>query len=184
MMLRLAAALASTLFTTTIATAEPIPDRRFHLDVEVDPTAYVLEGYSLHVGLGWGRLRLDVGAFGMAVPSFAVGNSDFDVSFDGYGAKLQYFPFAEQRGGFVGLDGGVAWQLAERTATEMASRDRQVSLGVNAGWRFAFGDRFYATPWLGVSHAFSARDTTLAGSTYQPPRITFFPAIHLGVRFQ
>lgn len=183
-------ALAVLALSTSAARAEQVDgvsltsDPHFHLDLEVDPTAYVFSGYSLHAGLGWKRARLDLGAFGMDMPSFAQSNNDFDVSFSGFGAKLQYFAFGEQRGGFVGVDGGVTWELAERTGSLMASRDRQVSLGVNAGWRFTLGDHFYATPWLGVSYAFGAQSTTLGGSTFEPARVNVFPAVHLGYRFQ
>lgn len=182
-------ALAILALSTSAARAEQIgvsmtSDPRFHLDLEVDPTAYVFSGYSLHAGLGWKRVRLDLGAFGMDVPSFAQSNRDYDVSFSGFGAKLQYFAFGEQQGGFFGVDGGMIWALAERTGLQMASRDRQVSVGVNAGWRFTLADHLYATPWLGVSYAFGTQSTTLGGSTFEPARVNVFPAVHLGYRFQ
>jgi hypothetical protein len=183
-------ALALLAFSATAARAEQVarvsmtPDPRLHLDLEVDPIAYVFSGYSFHAGLGWKRVRLDLGAFGMELPSFVQSNRDFDVSFTGFGAKLQYFAFAEQQGGFVGVDSGVTWERAERTGSQMASRDRQVSVGVNAGWRFTFGDHFYATPWLGVSYTFGTTSTTLGGSTFEPVRLNVFPTVHLGYRFQ
>lgn len=40
---------------------------RFHADFEVDPTAYILDGYSLHAGIGWKRVRVDLGAFAMSL---------------------------------------------------------------------------------------------------------------------
>ena len=162
----------------------PAPDARFHADVEIDPTAYVLGGYSLHVGLGWRRVRADLGAFAMALPGAFLPSDDFDVSFNGFGAKLQFFPFAEQHGGFVGADAALTWQLAQRADTELAARDRQVVLGVNAGWRFALGDRFYVTPWIGLGRVFGAREVTLGGSRHEPMRTVVFPAIHVGYRVQ
>jgi len=154
----------------------------FHLDVEVDPTAYVLSGYSLHVGLGWRRVRLDLGAYALALPSVVQRNDAFDVSFHGFGAKLQYFMFHDDVGAFVGVDGGVAWQLAERTSTNVVGRDRQVSLGINAGYRIALGHQLYVTPWIGVSRAFGVDATMLNGATFEPQRVVVFPAIHLGYR--
>ncbi|MFO0658259.1 MAG: hypothetical protein U0165_00270 [Polyangiaceae bacterium] len=55
-------------------TTAPARTSEFHADFEVDPTAYVLDGYSLHVGLGQGRFRLDLGAFAMKVPGAIHGN--------------------------------------------------------------------------------------------------------------
>jgi len=52
--LTLAGAILAAL-TTTVA-ASPIDG-----DVEVDPTAYALSGNSIHVGVGYQHLRLDLG---------------------------------------------------------------------------------------------------------------------------
>ena len=176
---------ALTVATTATAAADQpstIAKSAFHADFEVDPTAYALSGYSLHVGLGWQRLRLDLGAFAMALPDFAKSDDSFEVSFDGFGSKLQYFVLAEQRGLFVGVDAGVARPLVQRG--ELASKDSQYSIGVNAGYRIDLGAHLYATPWLGVSYAFSAEDVTLGGTTYQQNPVTIFPAVHVGYRFR
>jgi hypothetical protein len=169
--------------------AEPEPEaeadaNRFHADAEIDPTAYVLGGYSLHVGLGWDRARLDLGAFALDVPEFVHGNEDFEASFNGYGLKVQYFFFAEQRGLFAGIDGAVIRALVRRRGTELASLDTQVSAGVNAGYRIELGAGFYVTPWLGVGAVFGADDVTLAGETFEQSPWLVFPAIHLGYRFR
>ena len=74
-------------------------------------------------------MRLDLGAFAIAVPGAFQPNDDFDVSANGFGAKVQYFLFAEQRGGFAGIDANLAWNLAQRADTDLAARDRQVTLG-------------------------------------------------------
>jgi hypothetical protein len=155
----------------------------FHADFEVDPTAYVFEGHSLHVGLGWKKLRLDLGAFALALPAALTGHDDFSVAFDGYGAKLQFFPFAEQRGAFVGIDAGVARPFVRRKGTDLATRRTEYNAGINFGWRFVFLERFYATAWLGLSRPLGREPVTLAGSTYEGSAITVFPAVHLGYRF-
>jgi hypothetical protein len=156
----------------------------FHADVEVDPTAYVLSGSSLHVGLGWKRVRLDLAVYSIAVPGFALGNEAFDVSYQGYGMKAQYFLFAEQSGGFIGVDSGVTRPLVQLKGTALASRRTEVDAGVNFGWRFDLPAGLYATPWLGVSYTFNRKDVTLGGSTYSGSAVTIFPAVHLGYRFR
>jgi hypothetical protein len=191
----LALALAALAPAEASAGAEVVPARgtmtpppgvsSFHGDFEIDPTAYALGGFSLHVGLGWKRLRVDLGNYAMGLPQALSGTRDFDVSFDGYGAKAQLFLFSdEQRGGFVGVDGGVTRMSVRRDETDLTRRQSQVGLGVNLGWRFAFGDHFYATPWIGFGYAFGAKDVTLEGATYTASRVTIFPAVHLGYRFQ
>jgi hypothetical protein len=161
--------------------AEPSP---FHADVEIDPTAYALSGYSLHVGLGWKRLRLDLGAFAMALPAIVQDNDDFDVSFDGFGAKLQYFGFGDQVGGFIGVDVAVARPLVERAGSDLAHRSTETSMGVNAGWRFDLVGDLYVTPWIGVGYSFDAEDVMLDGARYEAQRITVFPAVHVGYRLR
>ncbi len=153
-------------------------------DVEIDPTAYVFAGYSLHAGIGGGRWRVDLGAFAMDPPEALVGNDDFDVSFNGYGAKLQYFLFEDQLGGFVGVDAGVAYATVSATDSDLAQRDTQLMTGVNFGWRFGLPASFYATTWLGLGYAFGADDVTLGGKRFEPQRFTVFPAIHLGYQLR
>lgn len=156
----------------------------FHADVEVDPTAYVLSGHSLHVGLGYRHVRLDLGAFAMALPAWAHGNDGYDASFNGFGAKLQVFPFAEQRGFFVGVDGGVSRLLARRQGTDLASEQLQGAVGVDLGYRISLPADFYVTPWIGVSYQFGRKDVTLAAAAWHQNALNVFPAVHLGYQFR
>ncbi len=178
-------ALASTSETTDAESRAPRaqPPAGLHVDVEIDPTAYVLRGHSLHVGIGWRRVRLDLGAYGMTLPRAIHGNEGFGASFDGYGAKLQWFPFAEQTGAFVGVDAGLARPLVQLEGTDLSRRSTQLSVGVNAGWRFDLIGGLYATPWIGVGYNVGAKDVTLGGQTFEQSKWTVFPAIHLGYRF-
>jgi len=156
----------------------------WHLDLETDPTAFAFRGYSLHAGLGWRQLRLDVGGYAMDVPGFAETNEGFESSFRGVGAKLQLFLFDEQQGGFVGLDAGFNQLRVEETKTSAKAAQLQVSTGVNLGWRFALPWNLYATPWLGVSHSWNAPDISVGERMYHSRAVTFFPAVHLGYRFR
>jgi hypothetical protein len=160
------------------------PPSGVHVDVEIDPTAFILAGHSLHVGLGRGRFRVDLGAYAEQVPHALDGNAGFTRSFNGFGTKLQYFLFDEQRGGFVGLDGGVASSLIQLDGTAMASNTTQFSAGANIGWRWRITDRLYASTWVSLDRNLTARDVVLDSSTYKASHWTVFPAIHLGYRFQ
>jgi len=157
---------------------------RFHADLELDPTAYALDGFSLHAGVGWGKLRLDLGVFGLTVPEFVHQQHDFDVAFDGYGVKVQYFPFAEQRGLFFGLDGAYSRSSVRLEGSQLSARDNQFALGGNAGYRIDLVGGFYLTPWLGVAYAFGAQDVTLGGKTFTANPLIIFPALHLGFRLR
>lgn len=70
--------------------------------------------------------------------------------------------------------------LSERSAA--AHRERQVSLGLNLGWRFLLG-RFYVTPWLLVTYPVGAQDVLLDGMTHKAGGIFPIPTLHIGYRF-
>lgn len=180
----LTAASAQPVSRADAGTNAPAPASSFHADAEVDPTAYVLDGYSVHVGIGHRRLRVDLGAYAMKLPKAVHGHDDLELSFDGYGVKVQYFLFAEQRGGFVGVDGGVMRPTVAKPDMQLAERNTELGIGVNAGWRFAITDAFYATTWLGVSYNVNPHTVMLGTSKYEGSHITVFPAVHLGYRFR
>ncbi|HET9930790.1 MAG TPA: hypothetical protein VFQ35_08890 [Polyangiaceae bacterium] len=165
------------------ATSARAQRRAFHLDLETDPTAFAFNGYSLHAGLGYRHVRLDLGVYAMDVPGFVETNDGFESSFRGAGAKLQLFLFDEQKGGFVGIDGGMNQLRIQESRTSARDSQWQGSLGVNLGWRFVLPFGFYATPWLGLGYALNAKDMSVAGKTYNPNSFTIFPAVHVGYRF-
>lgn len=172
--------------SSAVANAEePAPEEPrspITVDVEIDPIAYALGGYSVHGGIGWRRFRLDLGAFGMELPAWVHGNEGFSTSFGGYGLKGQYFLIEEQKGPFVGISAGVLLPLISLDGTELASSHRQFNLGLQAGWRIDLGARFFVTPWIGVDYNLGAPEVTLMDQTYEHPQWTFFPTIHLGYR--
>ncbi|MCE9578335.1 MAG: hypothetical protein K8W52_34730 [Deltaproteobacteria bacterium] len=190
----LVAALAAPALASPDAAADAAPatapaatlhgPRELHADAEIDPTAYALAGNSIHVGIGYRHLRVDLGNFAMALPAFAHADDGFDVSFTGYGAKLQYFGSAAQRGWFAGIDAGVLKLDARRQGTDLAGHQVQIGAGVHAGYRIALPAGFYATPWLGVGYNFNTSPITLGGSTYTPSKFSVFPAVHLGYQFR
>lgn len=159
-------------------------DRDFHLDLEVDPTAYVLSGYSAHLGLGWNRLRLDLGVFAMDLPTMLHGNEGWDASFDGAGVKLQWFPLAEQRGLFVDVSAGVSRRTATLVETGASQRDTIVGVGIDGGYRFDLPYNLYITPWAGLSRDLSPTDVMLDGKSFQKSAWTPFAAVHVGYRFR
>jgi hypothetical protein len=159
-------------------------ERGFHADLELDPTAYALGGFSLHVGLGFRKLRLDLGVFGLRVPEFVHQQPDFSVRAAGYGLKLQYFPFAEQRGAFVGVDGAVTHSDVHLQGSQLSARDDQLVVGVNGGIRIDIVGGLFVTPWISVGYAFAGDDVTLGGETFSSSPVIIFPALHFGYRLR
>ena len=154
------------------------------MDLEIDPTAYALGGYSAHLGVGSGRLRVDFGMYGLDVPRFAHGNRDFDVWFDGAGARLQWFRSAEQSGAFADVSVGVTRKRIQLTGSDTYTRRNVLGTGIDFGWRFALPAGFYVTPWAGVEYDFGVDDFVLGGRTYRDRSISPFAAVHIGYRFR
>lgn len=153
-------------------------------DFEVDPIAYALEGHSLHVGLGWGRYRLDVGNFALAMPGWMHGQDDFDARFQGFGVKLDAFldPL-KQTGGFVGLDSSYTVVSVVDQRTGLGDRAGGLSVGGRVGWRFELGHDIFAVPWVGVGYRFG-EEVAAGGRAFEMSPWTVFPTVHVGYRIR
>ena len=160
------------------------PPAALRADAEIDPTAYALGGYSVHVGAGAGRFRGDLGGFALELPGFVHGNDGFGASFHGFGAKLQVFASPRQAGPYAGIGLGLVRFRVTRDGTDLAREDLELSVDLHAGWRFELPASFYATAWLGVGRSIGAGDVTLDGETFERSPWTIFPAVHVGYRFR
>lgn len=154
---------------------------RMAWDIEVDPIAYALDGYSFHIGLGWDRLRLDLGAFGLAMPEAVHGNEGVAGSFRGFGAKLDLFPWARQRGAFIGLQTGLATLTVRDKASNVIAEDTTMDFSVRVGYRFEIGRGFFVSPWIGVGYA-RGEDINVGGATWKHNPLMIFPTVHVGYR--
>ncbi|HLL24366.1 MAG TPA: hypothetical protein VK427_19680 [Kofleriaceae bacterium] len=151
----------------------------FHLDVEIDPTAYVLAGHSVHAGIGWRNVRVDVGTYGMELPAWLHGNEGWSVRFIGGGAKLQWFPWSDApRGWYVDASVGVSRQTFENAGRDLT--ETVIGVGAAAGYRFELPYRFYATPWVGLNYDLGTGDVVIAGETFERSVIFPFAAVHVG----
>jgi hypothetical protein len=61
-----------------------------YFEVEADPIAYILNGYSLHGVFVSHRIRTDLGVFGIQQPEGYGGNRGFQVYSKGVGMKVNY----------------------------------------------------------------------------------------------
>jgi hypothetical protein len=153
-------------------------------DVEIDPLAYALKGHSLHVGLWLKQWRLDLGSFGLTVPSWVHGQEGFTQSFSGFGMKLDYFINPTQDGIFLGLETGLARTTIRQESTGLSDTLPVLNAGGRVGYRWTLGEHFFVSPWVGVGYAFGARDSVLGDAQFSSQRITIFPTIHVGYQIQ
>lgn len=153
------------------------------VDVEVDPLAYALQGHSVHVGVGVGHFRFDLGAFGLELPDWASPNPAFDAGFSGFGAKAHAHWFEDGTGPFAGLGLGVARTVVQHRETGLAARDASVGVGVEVGWLVPLVAGLYVKPWIGLSRTLGAEDFTAEGERFEAMRWQVFPTVHLGYVF-
>jgi hypothetical protein len=150
-------------------------------DVELDPLAYAAGGHSVHVGLGRGRVRVDLGAFAADIPEWLQQVDGFDVRSDGFGMKLDVFLQEDWSGPFAGVEAGLLGTTLRSPAGDH-DFDRSLLVGGRAGWRIPLGAGFYATPWLGVDYAIGAGDRNVGAYRYEQSPWVLFPTLHVGYR--
>ncbi len=151
------------------------------VQVEVDPIAYLLKGYSVHMGYLFQTSKVDAGVFGLEVPKSIHGNAAFTVKMGGFGLKWHYF--GKSTGGFyAGI--GTGYSGTKYSANGETRTVNSFSVGVEAGYRIEFqGTGFYICPWLGLDHDFGPKNIFVAGKSFKLGEITPFPTVHLGWKF-
>src|SRR5690625_3613695 len=75
--------------TISSSQAQSSQDKRF--DVEIDPIAYALNGFSVHGGYTTGPWRIDLGTIGLEYPDALNSSDAVEASFVGAGWKLEHF---------------------------------------------------------------------------------------------
>ena len=152
-------------------------------DIEIDPTAYAMHGYSAPLGYLTGPLRIDLGAYGTDIPHWLHGNDGFHPRARGYGIKVQYFFSDVDQGWFGGA--GISRDKTRIMADDSGPQANQSSnsVGAETGYRFALGHGFHLTAWGGFDYLLTARDVNLGARTYDHRHVQPFAALHLGYRF-
>jgi len=158
------------------------------LEVEVDPLAYVLNGYSVHLGVTYGKFRSSVGTFRIKQPSFQLDNEAFSVYSSGFDLKTDYL-FGKTKGFHAGIQ--LTYGKDKIGLKESADRENLwgLNIGARGGYRFMFGKAenkykgFYINPWLALIYSTNAKTISKGGEEYKQPSAFIFPAVHIGWRF-
>jgi hypothetical protein len=154
-------------------------------EVEADPVAYGLKGFSGHLGrqIADGAGRLQIGVYGVDVPEAWHGNDGVTQRARGVTAKADYFLRGQPSGLFVGMDGTFSRTRHRHDAKGSEVMRNGGGIGPRVGYRFNLGDHLYITPWVSVSYLFNASDMVLAGERFEQRRYLVFPTVHVGWRF-
>jgi len=154
-------------------------------EVEADPFAYMVNGYSGHIArqIFDGRARVQIGLFAEDVPSAFHGEDNFYFRAQGVTLKADYFFSGITQGWFVGLDGDYSKTRYRLKETHESTTRNRSGFGPRAGYRFEMGDNVYVTPWISIRYIFNTENVVVSGNEFSEDDIAIFPTVHLGWRF-
>lgn len=152
------------------------------IEIEADPIAYGLNGYSFHVAGVLGSTRLSIGTFGADVPEWVHGNDGWSSAVRGAGIKLDYLG-SRMDGLFVGVEGGYM-RMSYGLDGRSPEKRTEIGAGVRGGYRLDVGGSgLYVVPWMGVGYNFGGGDIVIGEERFEYGPITIFPTVHIGWRF-
>jgi len=158
------------------------------LEIETDPLAYLLRGYSVHAAVTYGKFRTSVGAYGIKPPDFLKSNDAFYVFTSGFDLKTDYL-FGSVKGFHVGIQATYSRDRIGLKDTDYREDLWGLNIGIRGGYRFLFGKPanqyrgFYITPWVALMYNPSTKTIQHGNEVYEQAAWVPFPTLHLGWRF-
>ena len=159
-----------------------------NIEVEVDPLAYLLKGYSFHAGVTYGKFRTSVGTYAIQQPGFFTNNDAFSVYSTGYDVKTDYL-FNGMKGFHTGLQTTYGKEEIELKTSKERETLWSPSFGYRLGYRMMLGKSdnqykgIYINPWIAIIYSPNAKSVIKSSQEYQQSTFSFFPAVHVGWRF-
>lgn len=160
-----------------------------HFEIEIDPLAYLLKGYSLHTAVTYSGVRTSLGIFAIKPPTFLLQNDAFSVYTSGFDFKTDYL-FGDIRGFYAGLQLTCSKDRIELRDGKEGKVDLWgLNIGVRTGYRFMFGKKenqykgFYFTPWVAIIYNPFAKTIQYETHEYSQANWVPFPTFHAGWRF-
>jgi outer membrane protein assembly factor BamA len=157
-------------------------------EVEVDPIAYALNGYSFHGIYVNNRIRADLGVFGIRQPDGFGGNDGYRVRTQGFGLKVNYL-LNQQETWFAGIGAGLSNNEICNLKTDEKQTEKVLGVGVHLGYRWflfkkseGFLRNLYLAPWFSLDYNHVDNATSFPDYEQQP--VSIFPTVHIGYRFR
>jgi hypothetical protein len=155
-------------------------------ELEVDPIAFALKGYSAHVGPRIGSWKFDINTasedFTSDQTKTLLSQTNFMAKFVSYGAKVDYIG-ETGRGWHVGLQYDSSNWTYTSTINNQTATNIVQDIGLRIGYRFTRGN-FYVDPWIAVLKNISGTNAvSVGGQTFQPQKVLVFPTVHVGFKF-
>ncbi len=156
-------------------------------EIEIDPIAYMLNGYSLHGIYNHKHLRFDFGYYGIETPGKLTGNENYRIRSTGFGLKVNYL-IKKINGFYAGTDLGYGETIATENETKANDTGHNLSFGMHLGYRFFLFPHqhkalrgLYLTPWAGISY--NHVHDKIKFTNYKDSKLGYFATFHIGYRF-
>lgn len=174
--------LLSVTHLSTTAVAQP--ERNSGFDIDIDPIAYTLNGFSIHGGYTTGAWRFDLGMFGLDIPEWLHGNENFEASFIGAGWKVDRFFKGHADGFFAGIEGNISRMDVTHKASNSDKDQVGTSIGIRGGYRWNPGlGKLFVTPWMSLGYNINSKDIVIEGDSFEATDFQLFPTVHIGWAF-
>lgn len=165
-----------------------IDNKKSHWELEVDPIAYALNGFSVHGIYQRKMTRFDLGVFGIKQPEGFSGNKGFAINSMGAGMKVNCL-LNKNENWFAGVGAGYLKNDIQYRATGERKQQEVLGLGIHAGYRFYVlrkikAGRFYVAPWMSIDYNIPMNEVAFEKASYKTSPLTIFPTIHIGYRFR
>lgn len=157
-------------------------------ELEIDPIAYILKGYSFHGIYVHNKIRTDLGVFGILQPEGFGGNDGFQVKTQGVGVKMNYL-LNKSESWFAGVGFGYANNNIELIETSESQSQKTLGIGIHLGYRWfplikseKFYKNLYLAPWCSIDYNWALNDVNFVNHPYKQKPVSFFPTIHIGYK--
>ncbi|MGB3799448.1 MAG: hypothetical protein WA952_06500 [Lewinella sp.] len=173
---------------TTVLSAQDSLAIRGHLEVEVEPAAFIFRGYSVNVGYQTGPIRISVKSFAANQPRLFAGNTFFAIQSSGVGFEVDYL-FRPRSTPFIGLLSDFHSDQLFATSGGNTGVQQTVSAGVRLGYRYFFARPvtpyrgFYLSGSLAGFTKLDATGMEIAGREIAPRPLYLIPAVNVGYHF-
>ena len=160
--------------------------------IEVDPSTYAFDGYSIHLKKRFETLpnvQFGVGVYAMDFPDVFVDmhsknkNKGWNVRLDnGVGLFADVYADESLSGWFYG--GQIAFQRYEIDNIGGSSSYDTLLLMGHGGYRYNINEQLYLKFWGGVGYSHKFSGSNRVGSLeYDVPKVVPFGALHIGYSF-
>lgn len=171
-------------------TGEAFAQKNQHIELEVDPIAYALKGYSLHLIYVKQKWRTDLGVFAIEQPKGYGPNDGYSIYSSGLGLKFNRLINVKETV-FAGIGMGYVENRVLHIQSSETAVSKVGSIGIHAGYRWfpfkksdsLFPKGLYLTPWASLDYNNKLNSVQFENTGYKQAKWSIFPTVHIGFKF-